>query len=291
MQFPTATKSKNSSSCSGKTGSRQLGTGKSSPASAFATRTTLLSLTQTQVGSSQMNRRLSQNGFVLEQAFAVAILIVLSILPVVSTLCPLQARLGMHLVHDCSPILEQEEVREQSNVLGCVLDLVPLALHAWTEIPVARRPSTYPGERLQVGVKVLADQTGLIVISISDRIHDETHADDASAVNQTGARRRQIPGFLKRIGSRAPICLEDSKHRLHVPSTRIRISKAIQNSVAQAVLKHLQHGVILHHSIPVGGGSDLPFERRVRIVIQSIGQLSWESPLLQHGRQCHLCRG
>src|SRR5579864_2011407 len=57
MQLPTATKSTNSSSASGKTGSRQLGTGNSSAASIFATRTTFLSTTHTHVGLSQIGRR------------------------------------------------------------------------------------------------------------------------------------------------------------------------------------------------------------------------------------------
>src|SRR5579864_4339665 len=133
----------------------------------------------------------------------------------------------MRLVHDCGPILEQEKVREQFNVLGCVLDLVPLALYTRTKIPVARCPSTHSRERLQVGEEVLAHQSGLIMISVSDRVHDEAHAYDAGAVNQPGTSGWQIPSLLERLGSGAPICLEDSEHRFHIPCPRVWIPEAI----------------------------------------------------------------
>src|SRR5262249_52873558 len=55
--------------------------------------------------------------------------------------CSCGSRAGSRAAPHNVLILEQQVVAEQLNVLRRVLDLVPLALLSWAEVPVAFRPS------------------------------------------------------------------------------------------------------------------------------------------------------
>ena len=122
----------------------------------------------------------------------------------------------MRSVHDRCAVLQQKEVRQQLDVLGRILDLIPLSLHARSEVPIPRRPPANTSQRLQIIVEMVTGQLRSVMISISDGIHDESHAHDPCAMDQAGARRGETPGILEGIGRCSPVGLEDPEHGLHI---------------------------------------------------------------------------
>src|SRR5262245_18923350 len=81
-------------------------------------------------------------------------------------------------------VLNQQVVRQELYVLRRVLNLAPFPLNSGPEVPIAIRPPAGSFEWFQMCLELLNRGYTVATVMVRDRIHQETHAHDASPVHQ-----------------------------------------------------------------------------------------------------------
>jgi hypothetical protein len=70
-------------------------------------------------------------------------------------------------------VLQEKVVGEELNIFRRVLDLVPLSLAPWPEIPVPIGPAAHITKGCEVGLKLTVGREALGAVTFGDCIHEE----------------------------------------------------------------------------------------------------------------------
>src|SRR6267143_5710205 len=117
----------------------------------------------------------------------------------------------------------------------------------------------------------------LVKESITDCVHNEAHAHNASAVDKTGSCRRQIPRVFEGVGGGTPESLQHTQHGIHIAGSRFGVPVSVENAVAQTVLEHFEDRIVLDNTIAIRRSPDLPFKGRIWVVVKPVCKMRWES--------------
>jgi hypothetical protein len=127
--------------------------------------------------------------------------------------------------------------------------------------------------------------------AVGNRVHHEPDADDARTVHEPAPPRVYAPGFVKHLGHHRPERPEDREHGLDIAVARGGVPESVEDSVAQAVLEHLQDRVVLDDPGEHRRRADEPAQRRAIVVVQPVEEIRREAPLLEERGELRLgCR-